>query len=129
MPDLTEVPATVVFVAQTASPSNYGPPTFEVLVELGSASGLDNPTAVVGLDELPDQASVDVIFVSDSVQDVMAIPVSALVALLEGGYAVELDAGGGLTQLVAVDVGFFGSNSMIAITSASLQAGDRVVVP
>jgi hypothetical protein len=32
-------------------------------------------------------------------------------------------------QLVAVDVGFFGSNNMIAVTSDSLQPGDQVVVP
>ena len=78
-----------------------------------------------GLDEAP----VDVIVVSDSVDDVMAIPVSALVALLEGGYAVEKDTGGGDIQLVAVEVGFFGSNNMIAVISDQLQPGDRVVVP
>lgn len=123
LPDISEVPGTVVFVPQTPTPSNYGAAVFEVLVEL------DDPTAAAGLAELPDETSVDVIFISDAVQDVMAIPVSALVALLEGGYAVEVDIGGGLTQLVAVEVGFFGSNNMIAITSAALQPGDRVVVP
>ena len=119
MPDLTEVPAIVVFVSQTATPSANGPATFEVRIEL------NDPTVAAGLDEAP----VDVIVVSDSVQDVMAIPVSALVALLEGGYAVEVDTGGGRIQLVAVEVGFFGSNNMIAITSTELEPGDRVVVP
>jgi len=119
MPDQSEVPATVVFVSQTATPSANGPATFEVRIEL------DDPTVAEGLDEAP----VDVIVVSDSVQDVMAIPVSALVALLEGGYAVEVDAGGGRIQLVAVEVGFFGSNNMIAITSAELEPSARVVVP
>jgi len=119
MPDHTEVAATVVFVSQTATPAASGPATFGVLIEL------DDPAVAAGLDEAP----VDVIVVSDSVEDVTAIPVSALVALLEGGYAVEVDAGGGLTQLVAVDIGFFGSNNMVQITSAALQPGDRVVVP
>jgi peptidoglycan hydrolase-like protein with peptidoglycan-binding domain len=119
MPDYTLVPATVVFVSQTATPQPNGPATFEVLVEL------DDPAVAVGLDEAP----VDVIVVSDSVQGVIAIPVSALVALLEGGYAVELDAGGGRTRLVAVEVGFFGDNNMIEITSDALEPGDRVVVP
>jgi peptidoglycan hydrolase-like protein with peptidoglycan-binding domain len=119
MPDYTLVPATVLFVSQTATPQPNGPATFEVLVEL------DNPSVAAGLDEAP----VDVIVVSDSVEGVMAIPVSALVALLEGGYAVELDAGGGRTQLVAVEVGFFGENNMIEITSGALEPGDRVVVP
>jgi multidrug efflux pump subunit AcrA (membrane-fusion protein) len=109
----------VVFVSQTATQSEYGPATFEVLIEL------DDPAVAAGLDEAP----VDVIVVSDSVEEVMAIPVSALVALLEGGYAVEVDAGGGHTQLVAVEVGFFSTNNMIEITSAALQPGDQVVVP
>jgi multidrug efflux pump subunit AcrA (membrane-fusion protein) len=120
MPDQTEVPATVVFVSQTATKLNdWDPATFEVLIEL------DDPTVAEGLDEAP----VDVIAASDSVEDVMAIPVSALLALLEGGYAVEVDRGGGEIRLVAVEVGFFGSNNMVQITSAALQPGDRVVVP
>jgi len=123
LPGSSEVPGTVVFVPQTPTPSNYGPPTFEALVEI------DDPTAAAGLADLPDETSVDVTFVSDSIQDVMAVPVSALVALLEGGYAVEVDAGGGQTQLVAVEVGFFGSNNMVQVTSAALQPGDQVVVP
>jgi multidrug resistance efflux pump len=119
LPDSTEVPAAVVSVSQTATPSEFGPATFEVLIEL------DDPAAAAGLDEAP----VDVIAVSDSVDNVMAVPVSALVALLEGGYAVEIDAGGGVAELVAVEVGFFGSDNMIEVTSAALEPGDRVVVP
>jgi peptidoglycan hydrolase-like protein with peptidoglycan-binding domain len=121
LPDQSEVPATVAFVSQTATPAAnpWDPATFEVLIEL------DDPTVAAGLDEAP----VDVIVVSDSVENVMAIPVSALLALLEGGYAVELDAGGGKTQLVAVEVGFFGSDNMVQVTSSELQPGDRVVVP
>jgi hypothetical protein len=30
---------------------------------------------------------------------------------------------------VAVEVGFFGSNNMIAVTSEALEPGDQVVVP
>ena len=86
---------------------------------------LDDPSVAEGLDEAP----VDVIVVADSVDNVMAIPVSALVALLEGGYAVEKRIGPDQVQLVAVEVGFFGSGNMIAITSDSLQPGDEVVVP
>jgi peptidoglycan hydrolase-like protein with peptidoglycan-binding domain len=121
MPDNTEVQGTVVYVSQTALPgaNAWDPKTFEVRIEF------DDPSVAEGLDEAP----VDVIVVSDSVEDVMAVPVSALLALLEGGYAVEVDAGGGQIELVAVEVGFFGSNNMIAITSASLQPGDLVVVP
>jgi hypothetical protein len=113
----------VVFVPQTPTVSASGSASFHVLVEV------DEPTAVAALADLPDETSVDVIFVSDAVQDVMAIPVSALVALLEGGYAVEKQTVLGQTQLVAVEVGFFGSNNMIAVTSDGLKPGDQVVVP
>jgi peptidoglycan hydrolase-like protein with peptidoglycan-binding domain len=121
MPDYTEVPATVVFVSQTATPAenDWDPATFEVRIEL------DDPTFAEGLDEAP----VDVIVVSASVEDVMAIPVAALVALLEGGYAVEVEIGSGQVQLVAVEVGFFSTDNMIEITSGALEPGDQVVVP
>ena len=121
MPDNTLVPATVVFVSQTATPgaTEWDAAWFEVRIEL------DDPSIASGLDEAP----VDVIIVSDSVSDVMAIPVSALVALQEGGYAVEVDMGNGQVELIAVEVGFFGSNNMIEITTGALQSGDQVVVP
>lgn len=90
---------------------------------------IDDPTAAEGLAGLPDQTSVDVIFVSDSMADVMAIPVSALVALLEGGYAVEVEDVIGSPRLVGVVVEFFGSNNMVGITSDGLEPGDRVLVP
>jgi len=123
LPDLSETPGTVVFVPPTAPTSNSGQQVFEILVEI------DNPSTVAGLANLPDQTSVDVIFISDSATDMMAIPVSALVALLEGGYAVEVTNAFGSPQLVAVAVEFFGSNNMVGITSDGLEGGDQVLVP
>jgi len=121
MPDYTEVPGTVVFVSQTAlaAANEWDPKTFEVRIEF------KDPTVAEDLDEAP----VDVIVVTDSIDDVMAIPVSALLALLEGGYAVEVHTGGNRTDLVAVEVGFFGSNNMIEIISGEIEPGDQVVVP
>jgi len=121
MPNNTLVPATVVFVSQTATSgqNEWDPAWFEVRIEL------DDLSVAEGLDEAP----VDVIIVSDSVSDIMAIPISALVALLEGGYAVEKDTGNGQVELIAIEVGFFGSDNLIEITSGALEPGDRVVVP
>jgi peptidoglycan hydrolase-like protein with peptidoglycan-binding domain len=121
MPDNSEVPGTVEFVSQTAQAglNEWDPKTFEVQIEF------DDPSVAEGLDEAP----VDVIVVSDSVEDVMAVPISALLALLEGGYAVELDTGGGNIVLIGVEVGFFGSNGLIQVISDQLQPGDRVIVP
>ncbi|MCP4424971.1 MAG: HlyD family efflux transporter periplasmic adaptor subunit [Chloroflexi bacterium] len=122
LPDLSQLPGMVVFVPQTPTVSNSGQPVFEALVEIAAGN-------VTNLADLPDRTSVDVIFVSDSAMDVMAIPVSALAALLEGGYAVEVETALGAPRLVAVEVGFYGSNNMIAVTSDGLKPGDKVIVP
>lgn len=121
MPDFREVPGKVVFVSQTAqaAENDWDPKTFEVRIEF------EDPSIAKDLDEAP----VDVIVVTDSVDDVMAIPVSALLALLEGGYAVEVRISSSRTNLVAVEVGFFGSNNMIEIISSEIELGDQVVVP
>ncbi len=121
MPDNTEVPAFVIFISQTAisGQNEWDPATFEVRI------AFDDPGVAAGLDEAP----VDVIVVSNSVEDVLAVPVSALVALLEGGYAVEVLRENGQIELIAVEVGFFSTNNMIEITSGALEPGDQVVVP
>lgn len=118
MPDGSDTPGSVVSVAAVATAGPQGEAAFEVKIVL------DDPSVAVGLDEAP----VDVEVVSDSVSDVMAVPVSALVALSEGGYAVEVDAGGGSTRLVAVEPGFY-AEGLVEVVSGSLSVGDRVVVP
>ena len=121
LPDQSKVPASVISVSNTAEAPINGPglATFDVVIELSDSQ------LALGLDEAP----VEVIVVSDSVVDVMAIPVSALVALLEGGYAVELDTGSGTRKYVGVETGFFGEDGMIEIVSSELEPGDRVVIP
>lgn len=116
LPDQTEVPATVVSVATVATAVG-NETVFEVEITL------DDAAAASGLDEAP----VDVKVVSDSVEDVIAVPVAALLALAEGGYAVEVDAGGGQTRLVAVDPGFF-ADGFVEV-DGDLQPGDQVVIP
>ncbi len=85
---------------------------------------LDRDGAGAGLDEAP----VEVEIIDDRAVDVLAVPVSALLALSEGGYAVEIDAGNGTTRLVAVEVGMY-ADGFVEVTTAELSAGDRVVTP
>ena len=66
--------------------------------------------------------------VSDSVSNVVAIPVSALVALSEGGYAVEVQQSDGTTILVAVEPGFY-ADGLVEVTDTQLAPGMLVVVP
>jgi peptidoglycan hydrolase-like protein with peptidoglycan-binding domain len=74
-----------------------------------------------------DQAPVRVAFVKERKRDVLAVPVTALVALAEGGYAVEV-ADGATTRLVGVETGLF-AGGKVEVTGAGLREGQRVVVP
>ena len=117
MPDGSDAGGTVVEIDSVAT-GGQGSATFGVKIVL------DDPSVAVGLDEAP----VDVEIISDSVSNVVAIPVSALVALAEGGYAVEVDAGNGTTRLVAVEPGFY-ADGLVEVQSDGLSVGDMVVVP
>jgi peptidoglycan hydrolase-like protein with peptidoglycan-binding domain len=74
-----------------------------------------------------DQAPVKVAFVKQRKEDVLAVPVTALIALAEGGYAVELAEGGG-TRLVGVETGLF-AGGKVEVRGSGLRQGQRVVVP
>ena len=117
MPDGSDAGGTVVEI-DTIATGGQGAAVF------GAKVVLDDPSVAAGLDEAP----VDVEVTSDSVENVMAVPVSALVALAEGGYAVEVDAGNGATSLVAVEPGFY-ADGLVEVESDGLSVGDLVVVP
>jgi peptidoglycan hydrolase-like protein with peptidoglycan-binding domain len=83
---------------------------------------LDDPTAGGRLDQAP----VDVYVTTESRKGVLAVPVGALLALAEGGYAVEVIDAAGQHHLVAVRLGVF-SGGMVEVAGAGLRAGMRVV--
>ena len=118
LPDFSETPGVVTSVATTATVDQGNQAVFEVIIEL-----LDPSVA-----EFLDEAPVEVDVISESVEGVLAVPVSSLVALSEGGYAVRVEANGGDSRLVGVDPGFF-ADGLVEVTSDGLAAGDRVVVP
>ncbi len=89
-----------------------------------AAIRLDDPDAATSFGD----ASVEVTIATDAAYDVLTVPVTALLALAEGGYAVEVDAGGGATRLVAVDPGMY-AGGYVEISSGDLASGDRVVIP
>lgn len=94
-----------------------GTPTIEVTVSL------DDQKAAPNLDEAP----VTVRVVTSAAKDVLAVPVDALLALAEGGYAVERRVPGGTTALVAVELGAF-ADGWVEVTG-KLAEGDKVEVP
>ncbi|MEV7867750.1 hypothetical protein AB0P17_16950 [Streptomyces sp. NPDC088124] len=67
-------------------------------------------------------APVQVRFTSETRKGVLAVPVGALLALREGGYAVQLPGG----RLVAVKTGMF-SKGVVEISGSGISEGTKVV--
>jgi hypothetical protein len=74
-----------------------------------------------------DQAPVTVNIISARVRNVLAVPVNALVALVGGGYGVEVIHGGG-QHLVGVRTGLFGG-TLVQVSGTGLGPGMLVAVP
>ncbi len=103
----------------------------------GSSGGAgSNPSATVtvtvALDATPagaalDQAPVNVNITSQRAADVLAVPVNALVALQDGGYAVQVVTGAA-SHLVAVTTGLY-ADTMVQVSGPGINVGTRVEVP
>lgn len=62
-----------------------------------------------------------------SVENALAVPVRALVALAEGGYAVEVQTQGSVTELRRVEIGDIIEG--YAVVVGDVREGDKIVVP
>jgi peptidoglycan hydrolase-like protein with peptidoglycan-binding domain len=116
LPDGSFVAGTITAVGSVAA-TQEGGATIPVTIVL------DDQAAGEGLDDAP----VSVQLTTALAADVLAVPVKSLLALAEGGYAVEVVTGLGTTQLVAVKAGTFASGWVEV--SGELEPGDQVVVP
>jgi hypothetical protein len=78
-----------------------------------------------------DQAPVTVNITTDTVRNVLAVPVTALLARARGGYAVEVTGPRNTRRLVPVRVGpvFDDASGLVQVSGAGLAAGQLVVVP
>jgi hypothetical protein len=90
---------------------------------IGVTVSLDDPSKAGSLDQAP----VTVRVVTSAAKDVLAVPVEALLALAEGGYAVE-KVTGTTSKLVAVETGAF-ADGYVEVTGTGLKEGDKVKVP
>jgi peptidoglycan hydrolase-like protein with peptidoglycan-binding domain len=146
LPDGSTVAGKIATIARIAESSTdqQGNTTTTIPVTIT----LDDPTAAGDLD----QASVTITVVRSSRQNVLTVPVNALLALREGGYAVEVVVVGGgrptaapsasqslgspvasaspgaRTHLVRVVPGLF-DHGDVEITATGIEPGDLVVVP
>ena len=120
MPSGKTTPGKVSSVDKVATKDNDGNVTVEVLI---------TPTKPEETGQL-DQAPVQVSIVSETVKDVLSVPVNALMALAGGGYAVELVEAGGTHRLVAVKTGLFDDSAgRVEVSGEGLAVGQNVVVP
>ncbi len=125
-PDGTVQPGTVVEVGNVATNTNGAPgDTPSVTITIGVD---DIPASVDSFVEIP----VTLRVVSADVPQAIVVPVSALVALKEGGYAVEVVTGKqadgtNQTKLVGVTPGLF-TNGFVQV-DGDLTADTDVVVP
>lgn len=85
---------------------------------------LDHPSAAGSLQ----QASVSVDFPTASRENVLTVPVAALIALPGGGYGVEVAGDAATPETIKVEPGLF-AGGFVEVTGDGLDAGQKVVVP
>lgn len=89
-------------------------------------------TVTIGLDGTPpgatlDQAPVNVDITSQTADNVLAVPVNALLALVGGGFGVDV-VSGGTAHLVGVTTGLY-SDTLVQVSGSGIAEGTLVEVP
>jgi hypothetical protein len=85
---------------------------------------LDHALRGAGLDQAP----VNVNITQQRADHVLAVPVTALLALRGGGYGVDVVTGHGALRLTGVSTGLY-TSSLVQVSGAGIRAGTRVEVP
>ena len=127
LPTDERVPTVITFIDQVVTQTQAGD-FIEVTLDVL------NPESI----EVYDQAPVKVFVTTEVSENVLYVPVNALIALAEGGYAVEIFSGdvegevfdgdsGTDTTYVAVEIGVF-TDGFVEIIG-NFQKGQLVVVP
>jgi hypothetical protein len=121
LPDSQVIPGVVSAIGAVATASSGGgSPTIPVEV---------TPSDAAAIRQLVD-APVEVNITTASVSNVLVVPVDALVALPDGGYAVQVVGARGTEHLVPVSLGMFDDASgVVQVSGAGLTVGQHVVVP
>ena len=120
LPDGSVVPGAVTFLGAVATAGDAA--SGDTTARIDMQVTLDSTADTAALDEAP----VDVQLTRESATGVLAVPVRALLALAEGGYALEV-VDGATTNLVGVEVGAF-ADGYVEVTG-DIAEGDEVVVP
>ena len=117
-PDGKVVAGRIIKAAMVVSPGENGEvATTRIRVTIR----FDSPIESMGT------AAVTVAFTAGRRPNVLAVPVTALLALAEGGYGVQV-VDVSTTRIVAVQTGLF-ADGKVEITGTGLQAGMKVAMP
>jgi peptidoglycan hydrolase-like protein with peptidoglycan-binding domain len=114
--DGTSLPATVTAITASSGGGGGG----------GGSTATVTPKSASALSSIKDGTAITVNLVTDSRKNVLAVPVTALLARASGGYNIQV-VRGGTTVLVGVTPGLY-ANDLVEV-SGDLHEGDRVVVP
>ena len=126
LPDNSTTPGIVSAVGKVATtPSDNG---------VGGAARRPSPSRSRRPTRPPpaslDQAPVQVAITTATRQHALVVPVDALLALANGGYAVEVVGPSGAHSLVPVSLGLFDdADGLVQVSGQGLTAGQHVVVP
>jgi hypothetical protein len=125
LPNNDTTPGRISYVGKVASSSSSqagggsGTPTINVYITP------TNPAATGTLDDAP----VTVAITEGTARNALVVPVASLVALANGGYAIEEVLPNGAHQLQAVSTGLFDdADGLVQVTGTGVQAGERIVV-
>jgi peptidoglycan hydrolase-like protein with peptidoglycan-binding domain len=110
-----------ILTAQDATPDDTSSAASDAFIEVTVT--IAGQKALGSLDAAP----VDVDFVSEEREDVLAVPVAALLAPANGGFAVEI-VDGDTTRIVAVKTGMFAAG-LVEISGEGIAEGVTVGVP
>jgi multidrug efflux system membrane fusion protein len=120
LPDGKTVPATIGMVQTIIQPASGNTPAE---TKYRATIVPDDAKAFDGLDQM----TVTVGFTAGKKENVLAVPVQALLALAEGGYGVQV-VQDGATRIVAVKLGLFASGK-VEVTGEGIAEGVVVGMP
>jgi len=125
LPDNQTTPGRINYVSSVATSPSSKPGEEESAPTIEVDATPTDPTATGHLDQAP----VNVLITTESVENALAVPIDALLALAGGGYALEV-AEGRVHRLEAVSLGLLDdADGLVQVSGQGVSAGQRVVVP
>jgi len=122
------VTAVEAVTAAVSSGQTSGSSTTTYVVTIEADTGKKGSDAAAGAKAVQAQADgspVSVSFAEQEAQDVLSVPIKALLALAEGGYGLELVDSDGSSTVVAVETGLF-ANGRVEVSGAGVTEGATV---